>query len=789
MKPQLNRINVLARKHIVDDHGDTNANDPDNNAFLIYQTSNNKWVDKTLESSGQYQTGSETFTFSSGVWATASYNINVKWYKSGNLISLYFPETVKNTKVAILTDHIYSLSVPSFLSPQKSAPYFVIKCVNGSFDTTGVVQISEKCINIFNGAIDQPFSSGGSSFAGFRSFSITYIGYSNLCLPSESYIAVPDPTIVPAFQYSNANSLMRVNSTLNNLEEVGAQLTIPAANQLQLTSGSSDIIFKSDTIIDQNLEKTANVQFATVNCTGKLTVGGLIDPSGLELTPVDANPGAIPQNTLWLDSDNSNILKKNSNPIILGPTSSTDNALIKFDGTTGGLIKNTGVILDNSNNLSCLTSFAIGTTPIINSISCDSSFSSENDTSICTTKAIKSFVNTKYANSSISNSTADNQIAIYNGASTNALQSSIVTISDVGGISGVSSLSIGTTPIISSISVDSSFSSENDTSLCTTKAIKSFVNNKIGGNIGVGIDNYLVRYNGTNSLEPAPSISIDDNDNLKDVNDLECNTIKTDVITQKTINVGVTVSGNLNKNGCISLVAQTSNNISDGNCDIWNYTGNILRLNSDNILLCNTNEVLDNSIPRFDGTISNKVQSSSILIDDLNNITGINNIEINGQNVTNISTDTALSSNSDNYIPSEKAIKSYVDGKFSSGNASVTFSGPCVNTDITIYYSIVNGFVNLYIPSFSANGNSSASPMQSTAIPSVIRPASEQSAYIYALDSGNHQSAYCIIRTTGVISISRLQLSGSNIVYSNFQSANTVNGFGVVHSRVITYKL
>lgn len=39
--------------------------------------------------------------------------------------------------------------------------------------------------------------------------------------------------------------------------------------------------------------------------TGKLTVGGLIDPTGLELTPVAANPGGAPANTIWLNNANS----------------------------------------------------------------------------------------------------------------------------------------------------------------------------------------------------------------------------------------------------------------------------------------------------------------------------------------------------------------------------------------------------------------------------------------------------------------------------------------------------
>ncbi|MFA5151307.1 MAG: hypothetical protein WC554_01980 [Clostridia bacterium] len=680
MKPQLNRVNALARKHIVDDHGDTDADDPDNNSFLIYQTSNNKWVDKTLENFGEYSTGTQSLRFNCLAWNDQHIDATIRWYKNANQISILLPDLILANNPIVTLDLIQSVAIPTDWIPKKFEVMSVGKGVNCGVDINTSIGIG-KTIRIWNTTIGGNFSSG-SGFSGCRSTHLSWIVANTNVLPSDTEPPIGADTVFADVSYNNENSLMRVNSAKNNLEEINAQITIPAANQLQLTSGTSDILFKSDTTIDQNLGKTANVQFATVNC-GKLTVGGLIDPTGLELTPVDANPGTIPQNTLWLDSDNSNILKKNSNPIILGPTSSTDNALIKFDGTTGGLIKNTGIILDNSNNLSGLTSFAIGITPII-----------------------------------------------------------------------------------SSISVDSSFSSENDTSLCTTKAIKSFVNNKIGGNIGVGIDNYIARYDGNNGIQKSMSIIVDDSDNITNINNLSTNTITCNVITELTENNGCFMSGNLLKNGGISLEPQASNPLSTANTDLWAFTGNILRCGTNNIVQASTSSVTDLTIALFDNTTGNKIKSSNMVIVDQDDMADNSNVK----------------------LCTQQSIKAYVDGKFSSGNASVTFSGPCVNTDITIYYSIVNNFVNLYIPSFSANGNSSASPMQSTAIPSVIRPASEQSAYIYALDS-NHQSGYCLIRNSGVITIYRLQLSGSNIVYSNFSNSNALNAFGIVHATTITYKL
>ena len=49
--------------------------------------------------------------------------------------------------------------------------------------------------------------------------------------------------------------------------------------------------------------------------TGKLTVDGLIDPTGLELVPQGSNPGGVAANTLWLNSGDSNKLYHGSSEV------------------------------------------------------------------------------------------------------------------------------------------------------------------------------------------------------------------------------------------------------------------------------------------------------------------------------------------------------------------------------------------------------------------------------------------------------------------------------------------
>lgn len=74
-----------------------------------------------------------------------------------------------------------------------------------------------------------------------------------------------------------------------------------------------------------------------VDITGKLTVGGLIDPTGLELTPQASNPGGITTNTLWINSSDSNKLYFGSSEVGGGGSSIADgtvnDATLRWSGT------------------------------------------------------------------------------------------------------------------------------------------------------------------------------------------------------------------------------------------------------------------------------------------------------------------------------------------------------------------------------------------------------------------------------------------------------------------------
>lgn len=143
----------------------------------------------------------------------------------------------------------------------------------------------------------------------------------------------------------------------------------------------------------QDVSTTSDVQFNTVNITGKLTVGGLIDPTGLQLDPVAANPGNA--HTLWIDSGDSNKMKKAAATVVLGPTTSVDNTIPKFDSTDGNVLQTTGVTVDDSNNITgvaLITPTSISLTNTINEFSTDGTLGGNSDSAVPTEKAVKTYV-------------------------------------------------------------------------------------------------------------------------------------------------------------------------------------------------------------------------------------------------------------------------------------------------------------------------------------------------------------------------------------------------------------
>jgi hypothetical protein len=75
----------------------------------------------------------------------------------------------------------------------------------------------------------------------------------------------------------------------------------------------------------------------------------------ITLTELAANPGT--DDTLWIDSATGHLMLGSENlhsvgRDVTGPVSSTNNAIARYDGITGGIVQDSSILIDDTNNLS-----------------------------------------------------------------------------------------------------------------------------------------------------------------------------------------------------------------------------------------------------------------------------------------------------------------------------------------------------------------------------------------------------------------------------------------------------
>jgi hypothetical protein len=100
---------------------------------------------------------------------------------------------------------------------------------------------------------------------------------------------------------------------------------------------------------------TYNPATGSLTIPGKLTVGGLIDPTGVAMTIVAANPGGALAATTWWDFTGG-IPMHGSTPVVTGPASSTTTAFARWNGANGGALFNETVTGDGLGNMASIRS-------------------------------------------------------------------------------------------------------------------------------------------------------------------------------------------------------------------------------------------------------------------------------------------------------------------------------------------------------------------------------------------------------------------------------------------------
>jgi hypothetical protein len=273
---------------------------------------------------------------------------------------------------------------------------------------------------------------------------------------------------------------------------------------------------------------------------------------------------------------------------VSGEGTSTDNAIVKWDGLSGKLVQDSGILINDNNDITGIRNLSIESGATINNISTDSGFTNSNNTSVATTLAIKNYVDdSKYwslDSTTLKPEDSGYTINIENDTSSNSPTSGALIVNGGVGISDNLNVSGNIKNEDGSLYIETSTAGSIATFFRSTQAEIKTLNsgNRSGWYFDhAGLSGSIVA-DDTNYLFDGTWITGDNNEGIGiatdgDVtiqNDLSVNGNTTSTSTSTgalTVGGGVGVGDNLNVSGTISGKKQT---------EIVSTTSTLIRFNS-----------------------------------------------------------------------------------------------------------------------------------------------------------------------------------------------------------------
>jgi len=256
------------------------------------------------------------------------------------------------------------------------------------------------------------------------------------------YVTV-DATGVPTLQTITTHYTVSVNDDFSGasvtfVSSVAAGNTVTINRNPALTNENTYNIYDGTfpTVIEEDIDRTSmQDQFLQEQITRSLKAQ-ISDDLDATLPPLVGNDGKYIE--LVDDGDGTFSLTLSSSTVTDGVTNagtSTDNAVARFDGTTGEIIQDSGVIIDDSDNVTGVTSIDIGGTIAVTGVLDEDTMSSDSAVKLATQQSIKAYVDTQVAASGDvvgPASATDNAIARFNNSGKIIQDTSTATISDGG---------------------------------------------------------------------------------------------------------------------------------------------------------------------------------------------------------------------------------------------------------------------------------------------------------------------------------------------------------------------
>lgn len=204
---------------------------------------------------------------------------------------------------------------------------------------------------------------------------------------SAGVIVNADVSASAAIDFSKLATLTSGNILVGNVSNVATSVAmsgdatlsnagvITIANNAITTAKILDANVTTSKLADDNVTyaKIQNVVANNVILGNNAGAGGIVDElTGTEVTAIldtftDLLQGLAPASgggtTNFLRADGTWATPAGGSGDVVGPASATDNAVARFDSTTGKLIQNSGVIIDDSNNVTGLGTLNTHTIP------------------------------------------------------------------------------------------------------------------------------------------------------------------------------------------------------------------------------------------------------------------------------------------------------------------------------------------------------------------------------------------------------------------------------------------
>jgi len=331
-----------------------------------------------------------------------------------------------------------------------------------------------------------------------------------------------------------------------------------------------------------------------------------------------------------------------------GPASSSDNIIPKFDLTTGKLLQESGITCDDSNNLTGLGT--LNTRTIANWVDGPGT-STDGYIALWDGVTGKLLKDSTYDPSTIvigPASSTDTAIALYNGITGKIIKDSVVLVDVSGNLTGLGTLNTRT--IANWVDGPGSASDEAIArfDLTTGKLIQNSGvlisdTNVITGVTSIVSGKVVVQ---NNAVAAAPAY----------VSTYTAPFTQTGAMTGLVLDYDTNFTTNVNTFAGVVIKIDGTDETGKVFFNFFKDAGSVASMDINGNLVCGTVNgvnvttltgdvsgpgiaVTDNAIPRWDTTSGTNIQGSGVIIDDSNNITGVNNLTLGGGTIT-LSVDT-----------------------------------------------------------------------------------------------------------------------------------------------------